>query len=170
MKKWIKLISISATLLIIDIIIKRYVYMYVPKMSFAHPFYPYGGIAVFNNIFGVSFSINFVQNPGAAWGAFSSYSTYLFYLRILIIVGLIIYLIYTNPGFKKALGFCLIVAGAIGNILDYIFYGYVVDMFYFTFGSYSYPVFNVADSMITVGIIWVLLGSLFFFKKEAKKS
>lgn len=156
MKKWIKLIAVSLVLLTIDILSKWYVHTHVPKMSWLHPLYPYGGIGVFKDIFGIGFSINYVQNPGAAWGTFSSYSNYLLIFRAIITLGLVIYLIVKNPGVKKAFGICLILTGAIGNILDHIVYGFVVDMFYFTFGSYSFPVFNVADALISIGIVWLL--------------
>lgn len=169
MKKWIKLVLLSVILLLIDMAIKWYVYSNIPKMSWLYPLYPYGGIGVFKDILGIGFSINYVQNPGAAWGVFSSYSDYLFYFRIIIILLLIIYLIFSKPPLKKAVGLCLIVTGAIGNIIDHIHYGFVVDMFYFTFGSYSFPVFNVADSLITIGIGFILLGSVFDCKEIKEK-
>jgi signal peptidase II len=169
MKKWIKLLSISIALLLLDIVIKRYVVIHIPKMSWLYPTYPYGGIGVFKDFFSISFSINYVDNPGAAWGAFSSYSTYLFYLRVVIISALTIYLFYSNPPFRRAMALCLIIFGALGNVLDYIFYKHVVDMFYFTIGSYSNPIFNLADCMITIGIIWVLLESFIFYKKDKEK-
>lgn len=168
MKKWIKLISVCLIFLLIDIVSKRYVQTHIPRMSLLHPFYPYGGIAVFKDFLGIGFSINYVQNPGAAWGTFSSYSTYLFAFRVIITLGLLIYLIIKNPSMKKAFGICLILTGAIGNILDHIFYGFVVDMFYFTFGSsHSFPVFNVADSLISIGIVWLLFFT-FSSKNEVK--
>ena len=170
MNKWIKLILLGIILILIDAATKWYVHLNIPKMSWLHPVYPYGGIGIFKDFFGISFSINYVQNPGAAWGAFASYSDYLFYFRIVIVVSLIVYLILSCPPFKKAVGICLILTGAIGNIIDHIVYGYVVDMFYFTSGLYSFPVFNVADSLITVGIFWVLFDSFFSHKNEEKKS
>lgn len=166
MKKWIKLIVICIILLLTDVIIKRLVFINVAKMSLLHPNYPYGGIGIFRDFLGISFSINYVQNPGAAWGAFSGYTSLLFYLRIIITIFLIGYLFRSNPSFGRALGFCLIITGALGNIIDYIVYGHVVDMFYFTFGKYSYPVFNLADSLITVGILWLIFSS--FFKKTKR--
>ena len=169
MKKWMKLLLLAIIFLSIDIFTKWYVHSNIPQMSWLHPLYPYGGIGVFQNFLGISFSINYIQNLGAAWGAFSSYSDYLFLFRIAIILSLIIYLFYNNPPFKKALGICLILTGAIGNIIDYLLYGFVVDMFYFTFGSHSSPVFNVADSLITVGIVWMLLDGVFFHKRKEKK-
>ena len=162
MKTWIKLIIIAAALLAVDIATKFYTFHHITKMSWLHPFYPYGGVGVFKNFFGIGLSINYVENKGAAWGCFSSYSNILFYLRILIVIALVVFLIYSKFPFKKALPFCLIITGAVGNILDYIFYGHVVDMIHFKIGTYSFPVFNVADMVITAGIIWVFFS---LFKK-----
>jgi signal peptidase II len=50
----------------------------------------------------------------------------------------------------------LIIAGGIGNILDYFIYGHVVDMFHFILWGYSFPVFNVADASIFMGIVSLL--------------
>lgn len=162
MKTWMKLLITGFLLLSIDMATKFYTFHHVAKMSWIHPVYPYGGIGVFKDFLGTSFSINYVGNTGAAWGCFSAYSNVLFYLRIVIVLALIVFLIYSKFSFKKAMPFCLIVTGAIGNILDRIFYGHVVDMFHFKIGSYSYPVFNVADTFITIGIIWIFFS---LFKK-----
>ena len=51
----------------------------------------------------------------------------------------------------------LIAVGALGNIVDYSLYGHVIDFFHFTFWGYSFPVFNWADSYITVGLFFFLL-------------
>ncbi|MBU6446833.1 MAG: signal peptidase II, partial [Verrucomicrobia bacterium] len=51
----------------------------------------------------------------------------------------------------------LVVTGAIGNVLDYCLYGHVIDFIHFTFWGYSFPIFNVADSCITIGILTLLL-------------
>ena len=163
MKTWVKLVTVGASLLIIDVFTKLYVVYNIAKMSWLHPFYPYGGIGVFKNALGIDLTINYVENKGAAWGCFSAYSNVLFYLRIFIVLSLVIFLIYSKFPFKKALPFCLIITGAVGNILDYIFYGHVVDMIHFKVGSYSYPVFNFADMIITMGILWVFFS---LFKKQ----
>jgi signal peptidase II len=136
-------------------------------MSWFYPFYPYGGIGVFKDFLGMSLSINHVENIGAAWGAFSAYSGVLFYLRILIIASLIYYLIHSKFSFKRSIPFSLIIIGAIGNILDSIFYGHVIDMIHFKFGAYSYPLFNVADATITIGVIWFLISSFFCKDKSS---
>lgn len=162
MKKWIGLILVFFVLLSLDQISKFLSYLYLPKMGL--PIYPFGGIGLFK--FGnVSLSLNYVENSGAAWGVLADYSNYLFYLRLLIVLILVIYLISKRLNFYKSLPYCLIIAGAIGNILDYLFYDHVIDMIYFIFFSYSYPVFNLADSMICIGIGWLLIDSFITSKK-----
>ncbi|MEI6242106.1 MAG: signal peptidase II [Chlamydiota bacterium] len=143
--------------LLLDIGIKFGVYKFIPKISFLYPDYPFGGIGVWKDFFGTSFVITYVQNLGAAWGSFSAYSSYLLILRIIIVSFLIGYLFFQK---KKKIRFApilMIITGAIGNILDFFFYGHVIDMFYFTFWKYSYPVFNLADILIVLGVVWLFL-------------
>ncbi len=146
--------------LLVDFISKYYVRLLLPKMSALYTLYPFGGLPVFQNFLGSSFSINYVQNRGAAWGLFSGMPHLLFYTRIVIVVALIIYLFFFNKKPNQEIPLFFIVTGALGNIIDTIMYGYVVDMFHFTFGSYSFPVFNLADVMISLGIFWMFLLSL----------
>jgi signal peptidase II len=164
MNKWMKIFCFFVFFIAIDALSKYYTTLCIPKMSLLHPFYPYGGIAVFKDFFRINLSLNYVENLGAAWGILAKYSKYLLILRIFVVVGIFLFLIFSKLAFKKAFPYVLICSGAIGNILDYIFYGHVVDMIYFTFGSYSYPVFNLADSFIVIGIATLLLTS--FINKE----
>ncbi|MBN2479331.1 MAG: signal peptidase II [Parachlamydiales bacterium] len=166
MKRWTKLYLIFFVLLFIDFISKYLVYKNIPQMSFLHPYYPYGGIGLFDN-FGISFSINHVQNTGAAWGIFAKYSKLLLFVRVFIVICLTIFLGYKNKDRKKDLPFLLIITGAIGNIIDYFLYGRVIDMFYIKLWGYSNPVFNFADFLITSGIIWLLI--IFVFEKVKKR-
>jgi signal peptidase II len=148
-------------LLFLDLISKYYVSNFIPKMGLSKLTYPYGGIPVFKNFLnGIDFSIVNVENFGAAWGIFSSYSDYLLCARIFIILGLVIYLFFNK--LKRGI-ILLIITGASGNILDFFIYGHVVDMFYFKFWGFSYPIFNVADSLITIGIV-----CLFSFSVQKK--
>jgi signal peptidase II len=144
-------------LLIIDAMLKYYTVHHIGKMGVLTPFFPYGGIPVFYDFFGISFSLNYVANKGSAFGLFSAYSAFLFYIRVLIVMALAVYLVFY--GRKKNVFFplTLILTGAVGNIIDTILYGHVVDMFHFNFFGYSYPVFNVADSLICIAIFWMFL-------------
>lgn len=119
--------------------------------------YPYGGIGIFENFFGIEFSISHQINRGAAWGTFSEFQIYLLYLRIALILGLLVYTVGFNKKAFWNVPLALIIAGATGNVLDYFIYGYVVDMLHFVLWGYDFPVFNIADSSIFIGISWLLL-------------
>lgn len=147
-------------LLGIDAILKYYVFFHLPVMGLLHPLYPYGGIGIFTNVMQTSFAIVHVSNQGAAWGFLSAHPDLLWWMRLLIILFLASYVFFKHIALEKKIALGLILTGAISNLLDRIFYGAVIDMFYFQIGSYSHPVFNLADSYITVGIIWFLLTSL----------
>lgn len=147
------------TLLGVDFLLKSYIDLNIPLMSWKYPHYPYGGIAIFENLFGISFSINYVQNLGAAWGVLSTYSSMLFWVRLTLIITMVIYALFLNQEKKRNIPLLLIITGAIGNVLDFFVFGYVVDMFHFRFWGYSFPVFNFADSMITIGIFFLIMTS-----------
>ena len=101
--------------------------------------YPFGGIGVFSNWGGITFSITHVINKGAALGVFSSLQTWLVYARVCIVSGLFLFLLFgRTTSFRKGC-LTLIFAGAVGNVVDYFLYGHVVDMFYFIFWGYSFP-------------------------------
>lgn len=146
-------------ILALDGATKWYTYRWIPQMTRDHYWYPYGGIGVFQDFLGIQFSLVHVTNKGAAWSAFSSYQSYLVGLRILLIGAIVVYLSFFNKNKTILLPLTLILAGAVGNIIDYFAYGHVIDMFYFNFWGYSYPVFNVADCAVTIGVAWILLQS-----------
>lgn len=142
--------------LVLDYYTKAWTHQNLPRMSESAPFYPYGGLAVFKDFFGIEFSISHAINKGAAWGLGSGYQIYLLWIRIALIGGLFIWLISFNKNKLYYLPMAFILAGALGNILDYFIYGHVVDMFHFVLWGYDFPVFNVADSAIFVGIVWLI--------------
>jgi signal peptidase II len=114
---------------------------------------------------GIEFSIIHQINRGAAWGVLADFQFPLLILRIALVVALIAYLFFSKKHPTWRIPLTLVVAGALGNIIDYFFYGHVIDMFLFRFWGYDYPVFNVADSAIVIGIFWLFCAS--FFDKPA---
>ncbi len=155
-------------LLSVDMISKYLTFLYVPKMSWMDTSYPFGGIGLFKGFLGgMSFSLNQVENLGAAWGAFSSHSEILFVVRILIISALILYLAFFNQIKWRRLPFLLLITGATGNILDHFIYGHVIDMLHLNFWGYTFPIFNFADALITTGVCCLMLFS-FLWKKRSK--
>jgi signal peptidase II len=110
-----------------------------------------------------------VRNLGAAWGVMSGQRWILIGFTVFVI-GIIVASAreVTQRGKLAALGFGLILGGAVGNLVDRILYGHVTDFFDLDtpFAILrTFPVFNVADSALTVGVIAMLL-SLLFSKAE----
>ncbi|MBW6423357.1 signal peptidase II [Rhizobium sp. XQZ8] len=90
----------------------------------------------------------------------------------LIIVAFVIWLWRRTPKDRPFahIGFALIIAGAIGNLIDGLIYGHVVDYVLFHTETWSFAVFNLADSFITVGAGFVILDELFGPKKSESKT
>lgn len=148
---------LGSIILIIDQVTKYLAYYYLP-MGLSHAYdYPYGGIGVFENILGIQFSLNYMANSGAAWGLLSDYQLPLLLLRIILIGMLLVYFFKYNEKVSFQIPLALIIAGAAGNVIDYFVYGHVVDMFHFVLWGYDFPVFNVADSAISIGIGLLIL-------------
>ena len=147
----------------LDICTKYWVQAHIPLVDWQTS-YPYDGIGVFKDFFGVEFSIVHVTNHGAAWGTLEDYQIPLVLLRIVLIIGMAIYLLRYNHRRSWVFPLTLILFGAIGNVVDYFIYGKVIDMFYFVLWGYRYPVFNIADSAVTLGVLWIVFIAPFFEK------
>lgn len=144
-------------IILADILSKYWIHHNIPLMSNGYLEYPYGGIGVFKNFLGIEFSITHLTNRGAAWGTLGDYQSYLLIVRIILIIGMIVYLAFYNKHKSWVFPLTLIIAGAMGNVLDYFIYGHVVDMFHVVLWGYDFPVFNVADSAVSIGIVWLIL-------------
>lgn len=164
------LIAVCLSLLAADILLKAYSFYCLPPMSFYASVYPYGGIGVFKDLLGIDFCITYVQNKGAAWGILSSYQEILLYVRLALVVIMAVYLFVCKMPFFKRLSISLIVTGAVGNVVDFFAYGHVVDMFYFKFWGYSYPVFNIADACICLGVGLMFMQALIEKKNVTRVS
>ena len=165
-KNGLKLLFIAGAILMLDFVSKGLVNFYIQHVDHASNFFPFGGVAVFQNFLGIDFCIHHVTNRGAAWGLGGNLQNLLLVVRIAVIIGLIVYLKVSSKAREYQIPLTMIAAGGLGNILDYFIYGHVVDMFHFIFWGYSYPVFNIADSSIFLGITWLLIHS-FMRKKNA---
>lgn len=144
-------------LLALDFISKIVALEWIPPLQWGY--YPFGGIPVFHDIFGVSFSLNTIFNTGAAWGLFAGNAGLLFILRIAILIVVGLYLYYFHRPVIRLASLWLVATGAIGNAIDYLLYGHVVDFLHFVLWGYSFPIFNFADSYITIGVMALILRS-----------
>ncbi|KYQ86973.1 MULTISPECIES: signal peptidase II [Thermoactinomyces] len=109
------------------------------------------------------------RNRGAAFGILQD-KIWLFVSITLIVIGFVVYYLWLvkdekNPWMPTA--FSLILGGAAGNLIDRIRLGEVVDFLHFQFGAYQFPIFNLADSSIVVGVF--LLVVLTFASPAAEK-
>ena len=113
------------------------------------------------------FSLTYVQNRGAAWGILAGWRVALVALAA---VMLFVLARYREKIFgSRAIGrvsFILLVAGIIGNVIDRVWLGYVVDFLDFYIGASHFPAFNVADSCICVGVGLYMLASFVSPRQE----
>lgn len=132
------------------------------KIQIENNFFVGDTIEVISNFF----HITYVQNRGIAFGVFQGKINAISIATIIAIVGIIIYFL---KNFKKIelierIAYMIIISGAIGNMIDRIFRGYVVDMLDFR-GIWQY-VFNVADVYINIGVGLIFLDILLKLKNK----
>ena len=118
---------------------------------------------LFKNVF----QFEYLENHGAAFGILQNKQIF-FFIIVLIISAFIIWFYLHVPMTKKLLPLRIcavfIFSGAIGNFIDRLKLGYVVDFFYFKL--INFPVFNVADIYVTVGTFILAFLLLFYYKEE----
>ena len=109
----------------------------------------------------------YLENRGAAFGIFQDRKIFLVLLTSLILVG-VCYVFWKIPADKKYIYLkllCfLITAGGIGNLIDRVRLDYVIDFIYFA--PIDFPVFNVADIYVSVGMVFLFTVVLFYYKDE----
>lgn len=124
------------------------------------------------------FELKYLENTGAAFGILSNQQTFFYIATILMAAG-IIYLYFKTPdnAYYRPVNmiYIIVIAGAVGNFIDRVSYKYVIDFFYFSL--INFPIFNVADIYVTVGVAVLMLLIIFkydendfdflFKKKEA---
>ena len=109
----------------------------------------------------------YTQNEGAAFSILTGKRLFLI-ITTIIIIGLILYYIKKNKikGKLDILAFSLIIGGSIGNLIDRIIRGYVVDFISVKIFNYHFPIFNLGDSFICIGVFLLLIITL---RKEHQK-
>ena len=106
------------------------------------------------------------RNNGAAWGILSGKMGFFYIITLIILVVLIIFYIKeTKYNVFMQVAISLLFAGALGNFIDRLFNGEVVDFIDTNIFGYDFPIFNVADSSLTIGVIFVIIALI----KDATK-
>ena len=101
-------------------------------------------------------SFFYIQNDGAAWGIFSG-QMWLFYIITVAVVAVLVYMLHKEAKGAPllAIGLSFMIAGALGNFIDRLHLNYVIDMFRLEF--VDFPIFNVADVCLTIGVIMMIV-------------
>lgn len=139
-----KIIIYSIIFFILDLISKVIVNNFVSLTE---------SIAVINNFF----YLTNVHNLGAAWSLFSGQRILLIVIGMAALFFIFRWINDFKNNNKNIWAFSLLISGLLGNLFDRIIYGYVRDFLDFRFGSYNYPVFNLADTFIFCGVILLIL-------------
>ena len=165
MKRFLILFAAVSNLVLADAVIKELAAGYLK------------GAAAISVIPGL-FNLAYVENRGCAWGMFQGQVWPLAVFGLVALAFLIwkrrsIFTFQTSKPSKLpnlgAVAEPLLYAGILGNIIDRLFRGYVIDMFDFHWGIHHFPCFNVADSLICISVGLLLLASLFEGRKKQAK-
>jgi len=121
-------------------------------------------------ILGDFFIITHIRNRGAAFGMLQEQRWFFIIITIVVVSGILWYLhrSYRTGSALLLFALAMILGGAVGNFLDRALFGEVVDFLQFNFGSYTFPIFNLADSAIVCGVGLVILDALLTTKQENK--
>lgn len=125
-------------------------------------------IDIFTNGLEISkyFNLVYVENRGVSFGMFSEHDkSFYFGILSMLVSAYIIYLLAKSNEQIESLGLSLILGGAIGNGVDRLYYGYVVDFIDLHLSNLHWPAFNFADTFITIGAI-IFVFSIFLDKKN----
>ena len=154
MKKY-KSFILTIILVIIDLTV---------KLIIKNTMIPNQSITIINNFF----YITYVKNTGAAWSILSGRKIFLIIFSLIVIISIIYYIIKRKENNRlESIGYSMVLSGAIGNLIDRIIYGYVIDYLDFYIFNYDYPIFNIADILIVIGIIIIFIS--YGGKNEKKK-
>ena len=141
----------------------------VSKFAAEHWLTPYEPLAVLPSV-----NLTLLYNPGAAFSFLAGaggWQRWLFVaLAVAVSAALLVWLWRLRPG-ERLLGLALslVLGGAVGNLVDRLLHGHVVDFIDLYWRDWHWPAFNVADSAITVGAVLLLVDGLFGARKELRR-
>lgn len=145
-KKTPAYLALSVFLLLVDIFSKRWAETVLAPVS---------SMPLIKGVVG----LRYAENTGAAFSAFSGSTVFLSVFSLLVCIAVLIYMIrHPNAGWLCNLSLSMVLAGGVGNLIDRMTRGYVVDMFEVQFIEFA--IFNVADICITVGAALLFIALL----------
>lgn len=113
------------------------------------------------DVFPGFFNFTYLRNPGAAWGMFGNHNAALTILSLVMLAVIFIFRrSFLSNTWEHRLALGLMAGGIIGNLIDRIKFGYVIDFLDFYVRDWHWPVFNIADSAICVGVGIYMVSSI----------
>lgn len=155
-------ISLSSLIVILDQLTKWGIVKWVPLYD-KFPVNPF-------------INITHQQNAGAAFSFLADASGWQRWFFVILavtissVIGVWLWRIRTEGPVILAAGLALVLGGAIGNVIDRILHGYVIDFIQVLIFGWPFPSFNVADSAITLGAVFLIIDAIFFSGKAQKKA
>ena len=116
------------------------------------------------------FYIRYINNTGASWGILSNSKTLLIILSIIAIIIIIRYMNTFKKTIINMIGFGFLLGGIMGNLCDRMIFGYVKDFLDFIIFHYDFPVFNIADIFIVIGVLLLIISIIKGEDKSGSKS
>lgn len=114
------------------------------------------------------FYLTLIRNKGAAFSMLQNGRIF-FLILTPVIAAFLIYFIFKSKSRLLKLSLVMILGGAAGNYFDRLFIGSVTDFFSFRFGSYPFAIFNVSDTFVTIGTVFLAIYLIFIYKEPGKK-
>lgn len=103
------------------------------------------------------FAITVAHNTGGAWSILENHSYLFIVFSLIALVVLINFMFHFKNNIRNNIAFALACAGIMSNLADRIFLGYVRDFLDFTIFGYNYPIFNIADIAIVIGVFLLII-------------
>ena len=139
-----KKFTISIIVLIIDQILKLLVQTFSTNISLIKNF----------------FAITYYQNTGAAWSILEGQQVLLILVAVVMLVVVYSMMFSFEENKLTNFAFGVLFGGIVGNLIDRILFGYVRDFIAFTIFGYHFPIFNIADVAIVVGVILLIIDTI----------
>ena len=161
----------KAILILVGIIVGGVGLDQLTKLLVSHNMSLYESISVIPSVF----NITYIHNKGAAFGMLANHRWVFMIISTVAIIGMGVYLFrFCKEKMLFKIGLALVISGGIGNMIDRIIYGYVIDMIEATFietlFGWSFAIFNVADSLVCVGAGLVIFCLIRDIIKEGKRN
>lgn len=162
MSKWPLVAGVAAIVVLLDQLTKWWV---------RESFHLYETVPVIEGLF----HLTYVRNPGGAFGLLRGMDDSIripFFVGIAALaIGVLVYFVRQLPTHQRFLQFALglVLGGALGNLIDRVAFGEVIDFLDVFWGDYHWPAFNIADSGITTGVVVLMYYSLFVPDEEPSR-